>query len=236
VIGLDLGSTRAKAVRVVDGHVKDRREVPSPRWRELLDMVEEGEAIATTGYFRHHVEGADAITELTAARWGVRSIAPDAQVIVDIGGQDTKVQDLRTNRFVLNDKCSAGTGAFLELVASYFGKGIEDLAGMAMEAEEPADINSTCAVFAMSEMVSQLVGGNSQADVVAGMHRAFARRISELVPEADRIVLMGGGARNAGLVKELSSLLEMDVHVPEHPAFVNAVGAVEYVESSHRKD
>ncbi|MCK5253964.1 MAG: hypothetical protein KAQ96_13485, partial [Thermoplasmata archaeon] len=102
MIGLDLGSTRAKFVRVVDGEVTERREVPSPRWRELLDLVEEGEAIATTGYFRHQVEGAKAITELTAARWGVRTIAPDAQVIVDIGGQDTKVQDLRTNRFVLN--------------------------------------------------------------------------------------------------------------------------------------
>ncbi len=232
MIGLDLGSTRAKAVRVVDGEVTERREVQSPRWRELLDLVEEGEAIATTGYFRHQVEGAKAITELTAARWGVRTIAPDAQVIVDIGGQDTKVQDLRTNRFVLNDKCSAGTGAFLELVASYFGKGVEDLAAMAEEAEEPADINSTCAVFAMSEMVSQLVGGASHADVVAGMHRAFARRITELVPEAEEVVLLGGGARNAGLVSEVSSLLDVDVRVPDHPAFVNAFGVVLYATSS----
>lgn len=232
MIGLDLGSTRAKAVRVVDGEVTERGEVPSPRWRELLDLIEEGEAVATTGYFRHQVEGAKAITELTAARWGVRTIAPDAQVIVDIGGQDTKVQDLRTNRFVLNDKCSAGTGAFLELVASYFGKGVEDLATMAEEAEEPAEINSTCAVFAMSEMVSQLVGGASQADVVAGMHRAFARRIGELVPEAEEVVLLGGGARNAGLVSELSSLLDVKVQVPDHPAFVNAVGVVVYATSS----
>lgn len=236
MIGLDLGSTRAKAVQVVDGQVVERREVPSPQWRQLLDMVGEDGAVATTGYFRHHVEGAEAITELTAARWGVRTIAPDAQVIVDIGGQDTKVQDLRTNRFVLNDKCSAGTGAFLELVASYFGKGVEDLASMAENAKEPAEINSTCAVFAMSEMVSQLVGGKSQADVVAGMHRAFARRIAELVPEADQMVLMGGGARNAGLVKELSSQLDMEVLVPEHPAFVNAMGVVEYVASSAPKD
>jgi len=236
LIGLDLGSTRAKAVRVVEGQVVDRREVPSPDWCQLLDMVEEGEGVATTGYFRHQVEGADAITELTAARWGVKRIASDAQIIVDIGGQDTKVQDLRTNRFVLNDKCSAGTGAFLELVASYFGKGVEDLGAMSEGAEVPADINSTCAVFAMSEMVSQLVGGASQADVVAGMHRAFARRIAELVPEGDRMVLMGGGARNTGLVKELSSLLDMDVRVPEHPAFVNAMGVVEYMTSSTARD
>lgn len=228
MIGLDLGSTRAKFVRVVDGQVTKRREVPSPRWRELLDLVEEGEDIATTGYFRHHVEGAAAITELTAARWAVHSVVPDAQVIVDIGGQDTKVQDLRTNRFVLNDKCSAGTGAFLELVASYFGKEVEDLAAMAGEAEEPAEINSTCAVFAMSEMVSQLVGGKSQADVVAGMHRAFARRIAELVPESEGIVLIGGGARNKGLVTELSRVLGQDVHVPEGPAYINALGAVLY--------
>ncbi len=229
MIGLDLGSTRAKAVRVVDGKVVERHEVPSPRWRELLDMVGEGEAVATTGYFRHQVEGAEAITELTAARWGVRSLVPDAEVIVDIGGQDTKVQDLRTNRFVLNDRCSAGTGAFLELVASYFGKAVEDLATMAEGAEAPAEINSTCAVFAMSEMVSQLVGGRSQADVVAGMHRAFARRIAELVPDTGAVVLVGGGARNGGLVGELEGVLGRKLQVPEHPSFVNAVGVVDYV-------
>ncbi|UCC93602.1 MAG: 2-hydroxyglutaryl-CoA dehydratase [Thermoplasmata archaeon] len=230
MIGLDLGSTRAKAVKVEDGKIVERKELPSPRWRELLDMVEEGEAVASTGYFRHQVNGADAITELTAARWGVRSIAPDSQVIVDIGGQDTKVQDLRTNRFVLNDKCSAGTGAFLELVASYFGKGVEDLADMASEAREPVEINSTCAVFAMSEMVSQLVGGASQADVVAGMHRAFARRIAELVPDAPSIVVIGGGARNEGLVGELTSIIGADVLVPENPEHVNALGAVLYAQ------
>jgi predicted CoA-substrate-specific enzyme activase len=219
-------------VRVEDGAVVERLEVPSPRWKELLDHVNDGDAVATTGYFRHHVEGATAITELTAARWGVGHLVPDAQVIVDIGGQDTKVQDLRTNRFVLNDKCSAGTGAFLELVASYFGAGVEDLADLAIGSEEPSEINSTCAVFAMSEMVSQLVGGASQADVVAGMHRAFARRIAEMVPVVEEVVLVGGGARNAGLVSELSSLLDVNVKVPDHPAFVNAVGAVEYTSSS----
>ena len=233
MIGLDLGSTRAKLARIEEGEVVEHREVPSPRWRELLEAVAEGEAVAATGYFRHQVEGATAITELTAARWGVRRIVPDAEVVMDVGGQDTKVQDLRTNRFVLNDKCSAGTGAFLEMVANYFGKGVEDLAAMAGEAERPAEINSTCAVFAMSEMVSQLVGGRSQADVVAGMHRAFARRIAELVPKADRIVLIGGGARNDGLVKELSSILGVDVLVPDHPSFVNALGAVEYSASTH---
>ena len=93
----------------------------------------------------------------------------------------------------------------------------------------------TCAVFAMSEMVSQLVGGASQADVVAGMHRAFARRISELVPEAENIVLIGGGARNRGLVSELSSILEVEVHVPDRPSHVNALGAVEYMTSSPPK-
>jgi predicted CoA-substrate-specific enzyme activase len=235
VIGLDLGSTRAKLVHVIDGEVVERLEVPSPRWSELMDGIGEGEPLTTTGYFRHQVPGANAITELTAARWGVRRLVPGAEVIVDIGGQDTKVQDLRTNRFVLNDKCSAGTGAFLELVASYFGVGVEDLAGLHAQAEEPAKINHTCAVFAMSEMVSQLVGGRSQADVVAGMHRAFARRIAELVPEGDRVVLIGGGARNAGLVKELTTTLDTEVQVPQHPEYVNAIGAVEYSTSTPPK-
>jgi predicted CoA-substrate-specific enzyme activase len=232
VIGLDLGSTRAKLVKVVDGEVVERREVPSPRWSELMEGIGEGEVLATTGYFRHQVPGAKAITELTAARWGVRGLVPEAEVIVDVGGQDTKAQDLRTNRFVLNDKCSAGTGAFLELVASYFGVGVEELARLHGQAGEPAEINQTCAVFAMSEMVSQLVAGRTREDVVAGMHRAFARRIAELVPEAERVVLIGGGARNGGLVQELTAILETEVHVPEHPEYVNAMGAVAYTMST----
>ena len=229
MIGLDLGSTRAKLVRVDGGVVTLRRQVPSHRWRELLDHVADDEPVATTGYFRHQVPGALAITELTAARWGVRRLVPGAEVIGDVGGQDTKVQDLRNNRFVLNDKCSAGTGAFLELVAKYFGVPVEDLGRLHAEATDHVEINSTCAVFAMSEMVSHLVGGRSHADVVAGMHRAFARRICEMVPEAERVVLIGGGARNEGLVRELSGDIEAEVLVPEHPAFVNAQGAVEYM-------
>jgi len=232
VIGLDLGSTRAKMVRMEDGAVVVRREVQSPRWRELLEGLDPAEPVATTGYFRKQVPGARSITELTAARWGVAKLAPAAEVIVDVGGQDTKVQDLRTNRFVLNDKCSAGTGAFLELVASYFGVPVEELGRLHAEAGAPADINSTCAVFAMSEMVSQLVGGRSRADVVAGMHRAFARRIAELVPSSGRVVLIGGGARNAGLRAELERVLGAEVEVPKHPEYVNALGAVEYASAA----
>ncbi len=229
MIGLDLGSTRSKLVRMEEGEVTERREVPSHQWRVLLEGIGEDEGLASTGYFRRSVAGATPVTELTAARWGVARLVPDVEVIVDIGGQDTKVQDLRTNRFVLNDKCSAGTGAFLELVAKYFGVPVEELGRLHREAGEPVEINSTCAVFAMSEMVSQLVGGHSQADVVAGMHRAFARRIAELVPEAPTIILIGGGARNEGLRGELASILEVDIEVPEHPEFVNAMGALEYV-------
>ena len=229
MIGLDLGSTRAKLLRMEGGEVAERREVPSPEWAQLLKGVGEGETLAATGYFRHSVAGATSVTELTAARWGVARLVPDAEVIVDIGGQDTKVQDLRTNRFVLNDKCSAGTGAFLELVAKYFDLPVEELGRLHSEAEGPVEINSTCAVFAMSEMVSQLVRGHSRADVVAGMHRAFALRIAEMVPEAPSVVLIGGGARNVGLRAELSSILDVEVIVPVDPEFVNALGALEYV-------
>jgi predicted CoA-substrate-specific enzyme activase len=228
VIGLDLGSTRSKLVRVEGGEVVARREVPSHRWRELLPDVPEGGPVAATGYFRRQVAGACHITELTAARWGVGRLVPDAEVIVDVGGQDTKVQDLRTNRFVLNDRCSAGTGAFLEMVAGHFAVGVDELGRMHAEATQPAEINSTCAVFALSEMVSRLVGGATQADVVAGMHRAFARRIAELVPPCERVVLIGGCARNGGMREELARFVQSEVLVPEEPSFINAMGSIEY--------
>jgi len=97
------------------------------------------------------------VTEITAAIYGVRHYFPDAQVIVDIGGQDTKVIDIKKNNFTINDKCSAGTGAFLEFVANYFKIGLKELGSLHGMAKRVPAINNTCGVFALSEMISQLV-------------------------------------------------------------------------------
>ncbi len=226
MIGLDVGSTTAKMVRIENGEIK--YEITGTHdWKNLVKGIE-SEDIISTGYFRNSVPHRTSVTEITAAIYGVRHFFPDADVIVDIGGQDTKVIDVRKNNFVINDKCSAGTGAFLEFVANYFKIELNDMGRLHLKAKRIPDINNTCGVFAISEMISQLVAGYSKEEVIAGMHHAFARRISFMVPEAERIVLIGGAVKNEGMVSALTHILHKKIMIPRNPQIVNALGALEY--------
>ncbi len=226
MIGLDVGSTTAKMVRIEDGEIK-YEITGTHNWKDLVKGIKK-EDIISTGYFRHSVPHKASVTEITAAIYGVRHYFPEADVVVDIGGQDTKVIDVRKNNFIINDKCSAGTGAFLELVASYFKIELNELGSLHFRAKRIPQINNTCGVFAISEMISQLVAGYSKEEVVAGIHYAFARRISFMIPEAQTIVLIGGTVKNKGMVSALKDILQKEILIPEEPQIVNALGALEY--------
>jgi len=226
MIGLDVGSTAAKMVWIESGGLKFRI-TSTHNWKELVEGID-GDEIISTGYFRNSVPHRASLTELTAAIYGVRHYFPDAEVIVDIGGQDTKVIDVRNNNFIINDKCSAGTGAFLEFVANYFKIELNELGSMHAMAKRIPDINNTCGVFALSEMISQLVGGYSKEEVIAGMHYAFARRISYMIPQAHKVVLIGGTVKNEGMVAALRDVLNIDVLIPDEPQIINALGALKY--------
>ncbi len=226
LIGLDVGSTAAKMVWIESGDIKFHI-TSTHNWKELVEGLD-GEEIISTGYFRNSVPHRASLTELTAAIYGVRHYFQNAEVIVDIGGQDTKVIDVRSNNFIINDKCSAGTGAFLEFVANYFRVELHELGSLHAMADRIPDINHTCGVFALSEMISQLVGGYSKEEVIAGMHFAFARRISYMIPQSRSIVLIGGTVKNEGLVAALRSVLQQDVLIPEEPQIINALGALKY--------
>jgi predicted CoA-substrate-specific enzyme activase len=226
MIGLDVGSTAAKIAWIENGTVK-YRITPSHKWEDLVRGIRK-DNIISTGYFRNSVPHRASVTEITAAVYGVGHYFSDVDVVVDIGGQDTKVIDIRKNNFMINDKCSAGTGAFLEFVSSYFEIELADLGKLHLKAERIPDINNTCGVFAISEMISQLVAGFSKEEVIAGMHYAFARRIGSMIPEAETIVLIGGTAKNEGMVTALNDILEKKVQVPEEPQIINALGALKY--------
>ncbi|HIH86799.1 MAG TPA: 2-hydroxyglutaryl-CoA dehydratase [Methanosarcinales archaeon] len=251
ITGLDVGSTTAKIIRLDSGKLTASKVVPSHRWKELLEdgntrntiatvktigtvetpgTTETSETIVSTGYFRKTVPHTAAITEITAASLGVRYYIPDAQVIVDVGGQDTKVIDLRNNTFLINDKCSAGTGAFLELAAHYFDIPVESLGKLHTRAKRSARINNTCGVFAISEMISQLVGGYTMEEVICGIHQAFARRIAQMIPPVETVVLIGGTVLNTGIVKSFESIHGSTVVLPPSPQTVNALGAALYGE------
>jgi predicted CoA-substrate-specific enzyme activase len=226
MIGLDVGSTTAKVVALENGEVKSRI-TSTHNWKDLLDGIEK-EHIISTGYFRNSVPHRSSVTEITAAVFGVQHYFSDVDVIVDIGGQDTKVIDVKKNNFIINDKCSAGTGAFLEFVANYFKLELGELGRLHMKAKRIPDINNTCGVFAISEMISQLVEGYTREEVVAGMHYAFARRISFMIPEAETIVLIGGTVKNEGMVSALRKILQKKLLIPPEPQIINALGALEY--------
>jgi predicted CoA-substrate-specific enzyme activase len=226
MIGLDVGSTTAKKVSIEDGKIK-YQITGTHNWKDLILGID-GNDIISTGYFRNTVPHRASVTEITAAIYGVRHYFPDADVIVDIGGQDTKVIDVRKNNFIINDKCSAGTGAFLEFVANYFKIEITEMGSYHSRAKRIPAINNTCGVFALSEMISQLVAGYTQEEVIAGMHYAFARRISFMIPEAESLVLIGGTVKNKGMVSALSNILKKKVLVPDEPQIVNALGALKY--------
>lgn len=223
MIGLDLGSTAAKMV-CFEGRIKEWRIVKSHQWKELLPS--EGE-IYTTGYFRKALPNIKSITEITAARYGTTYFFPDAEIIVDIGGQDTKVIDMRNNSFIINDKCSAGTGAFLEFFAEYLGMSISEM-GRIYENVEKIELNNTCGIFMLSEILSKLVNGYSKEEVISGIQWSCAKKIASMVPEAENIVVIGGVARNKGIIHALKEILEKEIMIPPYPQLVNALGAALY--------
>ncbi|KCZ70675.1 putative CoA-substrate-specific enzyme activase [Candidatus Methanoperedens nitroreducens] len=226
MIGLDVGSTTAKIVKIESGEVK-YQITSTHNWKDLVKGIEKDDIIST-GYFRNSVPHRASVTEITAAIYGVSHYFSDVDVIVDIGGQDTKVIDVKRNNFIINDKCSAGTGAFLEFIAGYFRMDLDELGRLHLKADRIPDINNTCGVFAISEMISQLVAGYSKEEVIAGMHYAFARRVSSMIPQAQIIVLIGGTVKNEGMVMALRDILKKKILIPTEPQIINALGALKY--------
>ncbi len=232
IVGLDVGSTTAKAVWIKNGEIFF--EITNTHnWRSLVDNIKrdlKNVKIISTGYFRKRVEHDFTVTEITASIYGVKKLLnKDVDVIVDIGGQDTKVIDVRKNDFKMNDRCSAGTGAFFELIANYFKIDIEDLGRLHFSSERFPKINSTCSVFALSEIVSKLVEGYSKEEIIRGLNFSFAERIIQMIPkDAKKIALIGGVAKNSGLVDAFSRYFE--VYVPKNPQIVNAYGCIVYYE------
>ena len=197
---------------------------------------EEIRRITATGYSRRSIETAhDTVTEIKAHARGARWSAPEGvavQTVIDIGGQDSKVITLDGHHdvlnFAMNDKCAAGTGRFLESLARVLELNIEDLGPLSLTSARPLTINSTCVVFAESEVISLVARKKKREDIAAGIHRSLANRIAGMARKAGvspEILLTGGGGLNAGIVEALEDALMADIHVPEHPQFNGAVGA-----------
>ena len=188
--------------------------------------------VVATGYGRINVPFADCqITELTCHAKGVATFFPGVRLAIDIGGQDAKGLKIRDGRlvdFVMSDKCAAGTGRFLEIIAASLSLKVEDLGPISLKSSNKIPISSTCTVFAQQEVVSQLTAGVPLEDIVAGLHDAIASRVASMVRrlkvEPD-VVFTGGVANNIGVVKALQENLGCKVLIPDEPLLSGAIGA-----------
>lgn len=249
-LGVDIGSLSCDAVIVdSDEKVVSRSVVPTgARNRDAIasatDKVlaiaglrrDEVGATVSTGYGRDRVDDRlAAVTEITCHARGIRSLLPSIGVLIDIGGQDSKAirisEEGRVEKFVMNDKCAAGTGRFLEAMARALEVDIDELATLDVGAETDLTLSSMCTVFAESEVVSLIGCGTRVNEIVAGLNRAIARRTASLVkrvsPQLDgvSIAMSGGVARNAGVIRAIGQILETEVAVPDEPDTVGALGA-----------
>lgn len=236
--GLDVGSRTIKLVLfendVVDSFVTDTGANPLKRCQELL-TGREYDCLVVTGYGRQMVARTlrgEMITEIKAHAAGARHLYPDCQTVIDVGGQDSKVITLLPaggiREFEMNDRCAAGTGKFLEMMANALEVGIDTFSKLALSATATVSVNSMCTVFAESEVISLVTRGEESSAIALGLHQAVATRIAAMsrrIAPKERVVFSGGAAYNACLHKLLSEKLNMELTVPEKPQIIGALGA-----------
>ena len=235
-MGIDIGSTSSKAVILEDGiRVAARKVIEAGIGSEGPDRVfadalseagitrEEITRVMATGYGRMTFPGADdQASELSCHGKGIHYLIPEARVVIDIGGQDAKVMQINERgallNFVMNDKCAAGTGRFLDVMAGILSVQTSELAELAAKAEEPLSISSVCTVFAESEVISHLAAGATRSDAAAGIHQSVAKRVAGLgnrIGFRGPIAMSGGVALNAGVVRALEH--ELGKQIVTHP-------------------
>ena len=191
------------------------------------------QGIVSTGYGRNSVSFANkAITEITCHAAGAYFINPEIRSVIDIGGQDSKVILLsdngRVSDFAMNDKCAAGTGRFLEVMARALEIELEHFGEMSLESQAPSQISSLCTVFAESEVISLIAKGERRENIVAGIHDAIGARVASMakrVKIVPPVMMTGGVAKNTGLVKALEKRLMQKILIAESAQVVGAIGA-----------
>jgi len=238
--GIDIGSRAIKLVVVDDaGDIKAHLQAdtgfdPMAEAKKLLDDVRY-ERIMATGYGRNLFEiafDAPTVTEIKAHATGARAFFPDARAVLDIGGQDSKAIALfengRVKKFEMNDRCAAGTGKFLEIMARNLGYDMEDFGKEALLAEKEVNISSMCTVFAESEVTSLIARGKDRREIARGLHVSVIRRAASMINRVSSqgdIVFTGGVAQNPCMAELLGEKLGRNVRIAKHPQFMGALGA-----------
>jgi predicted CoA-substrate-specific enzyme activase len=245
--GIDVGSTTTKMV-LLDFEKKIRVSSIIPTgpiikktvdkiinicFEKNLNKIDDIKYCVATGYGREMVDLADEqITEITCHAKGVNVIFPQAKMIIDVGGQDSKVISVDGNgnvlSFVMNDKCAAGTGRFLEVIARSLELSIDEMAILSRQSKKKVEVSSMCTVFAESEVISLVSQGVEVSDIAAAINRSIARRLVGLVQRVGLnppVVMTGGVAQNKGVVKAIEDALNIDILISTEPQLTGALGA-----------
>jgi len=247
VAGIDAGSRAIKIVlldaetqAVVGAATCDQGTGQDARAGELLNELLGGKGLArgdlamalATGYGRGIVSAAEAtVTEITCHAVGVRRVMPEAMTVIEIGGQDSKLlrldADGAVRDFLMNDRCAAGSGRFLEMLAGRLEVPLRALGELAAQSSAPAAISSMCVVFAETEIIALLAGGTPPADIVAGVESAIAGRVAAMVGRdlAAPVAFTGGVALVPGMDAALSGALRQRATIVPQPQMTGALGA-----------
>ncbi|MBW1669141.1 MAG: 2-hydroxyglutaryl-CoA dehydratase [Deltaproteobacteria bacterium] len=251
--GIDIGSLSSEAVILGENGIlgysvrntgADPQRVAQECMEEALARAnvakEDVLSIVATGYGRIRVPFADReITEITCHAKGAHFLFPETRTVIDIGGQDSKVITLdergAVTDFAMNDRCAAGTGRFLEVMATALETKLSELGQRSLEAKKGVPISSMCTVFAESEVISLIAEGKRREEIMRGLHEAISSRVYRMAKKLrvkKEITFTGGVAKNQGIVKVLEVLFKMPVNVPDEPQIVGALGAALYARSA----
>lgn len=250
--GIDIGSVSTEVVivdnnkKIIDSIVIASQVDIEKTANEALDIVlknskinrDDIDSIVSTGYGRNNVPFANkSVTEITCHAIGAHHLFPDTKTIIDIGGQDSKAIAItnqnsggpRVVDFIMNDKCAAGTGRFLEVMAGVLNVDVKELGTLAEKSTKEVSISSMCTVFAESEVISLIHQKLSTEDIISGLHTAIVRKVLSLVqriPIENEITLTGGVMKNLGMCNKLKEeLLPNCVNLPDDPQIAGALGA-----------
>ena len=243
-IGIDSGSTATKGILLADGVITRRFLVPTPfrpataiteAWETLREGLETTPFLTLTGYGRQLVDFADKqVTEISCHGLGARFLAPATRAVIDIGGQDSKVIQLDDDGnlcdFLMNDKCAAGTGRFLEMMAKTLGLSLEEMSVKGLEWKHNIVISSMCTVFAESEVVSLVAQNKDVADIIHGLNVSVASKVGALAARLGKdhpgeYMMTGGVAKNQGIIQALEEKLGAKLYICDEAQLCGALGA-----------
>ena len=255
-LGIDIGSTASKCIML-----EDSKEIVA---KSLIDvgagtsgpqraidqvLAEAGKSrdemafILATGYGRNSLEefADDQMSELSCHGKGAGFLFPQVRTVIDIGGQDVKVMRVENGvmtNFQMNDKCAAGTGRFLDVMARVLEVDVQDLGTLGAQSTKYVGISSTCTVFAESEVISQLSMGTDKCDIINGIHQSVASRVAGLahrIGVQDQVVMTGGVAQNTGVVNALQEALGREIHTSPLTQYNGALGAALFAYQKYQK-